>query len=272
MRFAPYWAYPIHNLALTLAERGNYDGAIRSYQYAMTIAPRYSYLPYNLGLLYQRLGDFENARLWYQKAQQVLEKYSKPVNNRWPERARTWNALGTIAREEKRDSKAEELFRKALSDDPDDPYSRHNLALVLARRGNFAEADPLWRKNTTFVASQVAMADSLAQRGQTAEATQEYLAVIAAKPEYVAAREALAKLYLHQNDPRSAIEQLDAAMSRSGQVPALLELRADARAQSGEMEAARADWSKALELSIDGSDRARISRKLKTVNARKTGG
>jgi tetratricopeptide (TPR) repeat protein len=264
MRFAPYWAYPIHNLALTLAERGDYDGAIRAYQYAMSIAPRYSYLPYNLGLLYQRLGDFENARLWYQKAQQVLEKFSKPRDNRWPERARTWNALGTLAREEKRDNKAEELFRKALADDPDDPNSRHNLALVLAHRGNFAEADPLWRANTSFVASQVALADSLAQRGQTAQATQEYLAVIAAKPEYVAAREALAKLYLHQNDASSAIVQLDAAMARSGQVPALLELRADARAQSGEMDAARADWTKARELSLDGADKARLSRKLKS--------
>jgi tetratricopeptide (TPR) repeat protein len=269
MRFAPYWAYPVHNLALTLAERGDYDGAIRSYHYAMSIAPRYSYLPYNLGLLYQRLGDFENARLWYQRAQEVVEKFGKSRNSRWPERARIWNALGSIAREERRDRKAEDLFRKALADDPDDPNSRHNLALLLARRGDFTEADQLWRNNTEFIASRVALADSLAQRGQTALAAKEYLAVVAAKPEYVAAREALAKLYLHQNEPSSAIEQLDAALARSGQVPTLLELRADARAQAGEMDAARSDWSKALELVSDGADKARLSRKLRAANPRK---
>jgi len=261
-RFAPYWAYPIHNLALTLSERGDYDDAIKAYQFAMSIAPRYSYLPYNLGLLYQRLGDFENARLWYLKAREVVEKFSKPREGRWPERARIWNALGAMAR----GRKAEELFRKALADDPGDVNSRHNLALALAKRGEFAEADRLWRANQDFIASRVALADSLAQRGQAGMAAQEYLAVLSAKPDYVAAREALAKLYLRQNEPRSAIEQLDAALARSGPTPGLLELRADARAQAGEMDAARSDWSKALELAADGADKARIARKLRRDN------
>jgi len=260
MRFAPYWAYPIHNLALTLSERGDYDGAIQAYQFAMTVAPRYSYLPYNLGLLYQRLGDFENARLWYQKAQESVAKFGG-------NRARISNALGAIAREEHRDRAAEELFRKALADDPEDPNARHNLALLLAKRGEFAEADQLWRKNAGFTASQVALADFLASRGQTAEAVQQYLALVTAKPDYGAARQALAKLYLLQNQPRAAIEQLDAALTRSPNVPELLELRADARVQAGEPDAARADYSKALALSVDRKDKARIAAKLKTAIA-----
>ncbi|MDQ2949558.1 MAG: caspase family protein, partial [Acidobacteriota bacterium] len=36
MRFAPYWAYPIHNLALVASERGDYDTAIQLYQQAMS--------------------------------------------------------------------------------------------------------------------------------------------------------------------------------------------------------------------------------------------
>lgn len=261
MRFAPYWAYPTHNLALTLSERGDYDGAIRAYQYAMSIAPRYSYLPYNLGLLYQRLGDFETARLWYQKAQEVVEKLSQPRDGHWPERARIWNALGTIAR----GRKAEDLFRKALADDPDDANARHNLARLLAKQGDFAEADRLWRTNLEFIASRVALADSLAERGQASLAAQEYLAIVSAKPDYVAAREALAKLYLRQNDPRSAIEQVDAALAHSASSAPLLELRADAEAQTGQMEAARADWVKALTLSVDRQDKARLSRKLRNI-------
>ncbi len=259
MRFAPYWAYPIHNLALTLSERGDYDGAIRAYRFAMSIAPRYSYLPYNLGLLYQRLGDFENARLCYLKAREVVEKFSQPRNGRWPERARIWNALGTLAR----GSKAEEWFRKALADDGEDPNARHNLALELAKRGDYAEADQLWRANAGFLPSRVALAESLAQRGQTRLAEQEYLALVSLKPEYVAAREELAKLYLRQNEPRPAMDQLDTALAQSGEVPALLELRGDARAQAGETAGARSDWARALELAVDGADKARLARKLK---------
>ena len=77
MRYAPYWAYPIHNLALVSSERGDYDRAIQLYQYAMSIAPRYSYLPYNLGLLYERIGDFDNANIWFEKARVVLETYGR---------------------------------------------------------------------------------------------------------------------------------------------------------------------------------------------------
>src|SRR5262249_29909183 len=127
MRYAPYWAYPIHNLALVSSERGDYDGAIRLYQYAMSIAPRYSYLPYNLGLLYTRLGDFDNAGLWFQKARQVLETNGTQPSGAWPARARVWNALGTVARSQGRDARAMELFERALADDPADRNARHNL-------------------------------------------------------------------------------------------------------------------------------------------------
>ena len=73
---------------------------------------------------------------------------------------------------------AEELLPKALADDPDDVNSRHNSALLLAKHGEFAEADRLWRSNPDFLASRVALADSLSQRGQLAQAVQEYLAVV----------------------------------------------------------------------------------------------
>jgi predicted Zn-dependent protease len=96
---------------------------------------------------------------------------------------------------------------------------------------------------------------------------QQYVALVAAKPDYGAAREALAKLYLRLRQAQSAVEQLDAALGRSGDVPELLELRADARAQAGEPAAAKADYSKALALAVDRKDKARISGKLKIAIA-----
>jgi tetratricopeptide (TPR) repeat protein len=266
MRYAPYWAYPVHNLALVASERGDYDGAIRLYEYAMAMAPRYSYLPYNLGLLYSRLGDFENASRWFQKAAQVLEANGSLHSGAWRERARVWNALGTVARSQGRDSKALEMFQKALEDDGNDRNARHNLALLLAKRRDFAKADELWRANIVeapdFLPSRIAYAESLAQRGQGPAAIDEYERIAADKPGYVGAREAVARLYLEQGQASRALAHLDLALAQSPSNGALLELRGDAQARLGNNAAARTDWSHALDSALDRSVRGRLERKL----------
>ncbi len=268
-RYAPYWAYPLHNLALVDSERGDYEGAIRLYEYAMAIAPRYSYLPYNLGLLYSRVGDFDNAAHWFQRALQVLERNGSPRRAAWPERARVWNALGTVARSQGRESRALELFQNALADDPTDQNARHNRALLLAKRRDFAKADELWRANTLaapdFLPSRIAYADSLAERGQAGAAIVEYERIAADKPEYVGAREALARLYLQQGQAALALGHLSRALDQSPANFTLLELRGDAQARMGNNAAARADLSKALGSAPDRTVRSRLERKLRAL-------
>jgi len=267
IRYAPYWAYPIHNLALTESERGNYDEAIRLYEYAMTISPRYSYLPYSLGLLYVRLGDFQNARKWFDQARQTLEQYSKPRNGAWPERARIWNALGTVERSQGRESRALEFFQKAMADDQADLNARHNLALLYAKRGDPTKADELWRDNLsrdpTFTLSRVSYAESLAGRGQRRSAIEQYERLVQDKPDYVTARESLARLYLADNDPSRAIAELKPAIDQAPANPALLELRGDVEAKLGDSASAKADWQQALGASPSGEAKSRIEKKLK---------
>jgi tetratricopeptide (TPR) repeat protein len=268
-RYAPYWAYPLHNLALVDLERGDYDGAIRLYAYAMAIAPRYSYLPYNLGLLYSRLGDLDNASRWFRNALQVLEANGLAHGGAWPERARIRNALGTVARSQGRDSRALELFQSALADDPADQNARHNLALLLAKRRMFAKADDLWRANILaapdFLPSRIAYADSLAQRGEAGAAIVEYERIVADKPEYVGAREALARLYLNQGQPALALGHLNNALDQSPANVTLLELCGDAQARLGNNAAARTDWSKALDSASDRTVKSRLERKLREL-------
>ncbi len=74
IRFAPYWAYPRHNLALTYTQSGAYADAIRTYKETMPLGPQYSYLPYNLGLLYQQLNEWPMAEQNYQLAKAVAER------------------------------------------------------------------------------------------------------------------------------------------------------------------------------------------------------
>jgi tetratricopeptide (TPR) repeat protein len=268
MRYAPYWAYPIHNLALTESERGNYDEAIRLYEYAITVAPRYSYLPYSLGSLYVRLGDFANARKWFDQARETLEQYSKPRNGAWPERARIWNALGTVARSQGREARALDFFQKAMADDPSDLNARHNLALIYAKRGDFTKADDLWRGNldrdATFTLSRVSYAESLATRGQRREAIQQYERLVQDKPDYIAARESLARLYLAENDPSRALAELKPAIDQAPANPSLVELRGDIEAKLGDSASAKAAWQQALDASQTREAKTRIEKKLKS--------
>jgi tetratricopeptide (TPR) repeat protein len=262
MRYAPYWAYPIHNLALTNSERGDFDGAIRLYQFAMTVAPRYSYLPYSLGLLYTRLGDFENARKSFEKAREVLAEYSKPRNGVWPERARVWNALGTVERSAGRDNRAFDYFQKAQADDPNDPNALHNLALIYAKRGDYTKADELWKSNKDFPMSQLAYADSLASRGQRDQAIIQYEQLVSEKKEYVAAHESLARLYLAKGEAVKALVQANTALSLAASNPSVLELRGDIQSAQGDRTAATADWRTALASATTKDARARLEKKL----------
>ncbi|HLK20315.1 MAG TPA: tetratricopeptide repeat protein [Bryobacteraceae bacterium] len=270
MRYAPYWAYPVHNLALVSSERGDYDRAIQLYQYGMSIAPRYSYLPYNLGLLYERIGDFDNANIWFQKAREVLETYGrKPAAGPWPERARIWNALGTVARSQDRNGRALQFFEKALADDSQDLNARHNLALAFAARRNFSKADALWIANIQdapdFLPTRIAYAGSLAERGEKAAAIDLYEKIIAEKADYVGAREALARLYLGQGQAAKALDEVDRALVRSSSNAALLELRGDAHARLGQESAAREDWTRAMNVAADRGFRARVNKKLRSL-------
>jgi tetratricopeptide (TPR) repeat protein len=161
------------------------------------------------------------------------------------------------------------LFQNALADDPTDQNPRHNLALLLTKRRDFAKADELWRANILaapdFLPSRIAYADSLAERGQTGAAIVEYERIATDKPEYVGAREALARLYLQQGQPALALGHLNSALGQSPANGALLELRGDAQARLGNNTAARADWSNALDSAPDRSVKGRLERKLRAL-------
>jgi len=266
MRYAPYWAYPIHNLALLESERGNYDEAIHLYELAMSVAPRFSYLPYNLGLLYERLGELPNAQRWFVRARELAEEYRPHTASPWPERARIWNALGTVARAEEHPAKAADLFRKALEDNAQDVNARHNLALVLAAQGDLPGADKLWLANLAmtpkFMPSWISYAESLASRGEFAVAIERYVEIVHELPGYVGARAALARLYLTQDQAQEALAQVDAALEHTSADGALFELRGDAESRLERPDGAKADWNRALMLASERPVKSRIRQKL----------
>jgi len=154
-----------------------------------------------------------------------------------------------------------------LADDPNDINARHNLALLLARRHDFSEADTLWMANiqsSDFLPSRIAYAGSLADRGQREAAIVQYQQIVAGKPEYVGAHEALAKLYLEQNQADRALTEIEGGLVRSPSNTTLLELRGDVHSRRGEIDAARADWQAAVGLAPDRAARSRLNQKLRS--------
>ncbi len=121
IRFAPYWAYPRHNLALTFEQRGAYADAIRTYKDAMALGPQYSYLPYNLGLLYRQLNELPLAETYYQLAKTRAERNPHIVPTAagpgWTERSEIFDALGAVDAARKHWAAAEKDYRQALADD-----------------------------------------------------------------------------------------------------------------------------------------------------------
>ncbi len=272
IRFAPYWAYPVHNLALTLSERGDFDAAIHEYRLAIDFAPQYSYLPYNLGLLYDRLGDTANAQRWFEAAENTAEAWPRKQNSAWPEKAQVLNALGTLAVEKHSYSRAKSYFGEAIANDARNPNARNNLALLLAGEKAYGEADKLWLSviadSPEFIAARVSLAGSLAQRGDTAAAIAQYKEILKTDPTWAGVHEALARLYYASGDNRGALDELDPALTSAPANPFLLELRGDTLARMQRRSEAVADWTEALKLAPDRNSARRLSKKLANVRTR----
>ncbi len=252
---APYWAYPMHNLALAYIEMGDYEAAIQTYQRAMRLAPRVLYLPYNLGLLYQRMNRPHDAEAQYRKA--LALDAGNP---------QTLNAMGALQAETGHKAEAERFYKQALERDPGLLAARHNLALLLAADPKRAsEAPALWRDNLArdpeHLPSRIALARHLAAAENYAEAAREYEVIVAAKPDYVAARLALAAL-----QPAGAIEQLEAALKLQPDNPDILERAAKAYAGAGRKSDAESALRKALLLASDGATRKRLRQSLEKLH------
>ena len=256
IQHAPHWAYPRHNLALAYVESGNYNAAIREYREAMRLAPNYMYLPYNLGLVYQRVNRRKDAERSYRRAIELS-----------PDSAEPYNALGSLRASMGKRREAEDLYRQALTRNPKLLAARHNLALVLATDdARRAEAVKLWQENlaqdASHLPSRLALAETLAKTDARAAADQ-YRQVLAARPEYVAARIALADLLLQLGNSDEARRELDQVVSRDAANSAAWERIGDLEAGRNRGSEAQSAYQKALETAPDGAARKRIRKKAR---------
>jgi Flp pilus assembly protein TadD len=119
-----------------------------------------------------------------------------------------------------------------------------------------------------FIAARVALAGSLAQRGETAAAIAQYKEILKADPAWAGMHEALARLYYASGDNARALDELNPALTATPANPFLLELRGDTLARLQRRGEAVADWTQALKLAPDRNSARRLSKKLGDTRGR----
>ena len=169
------------------------------------------------------------------------------------------NALGSLKASEGKTAEAEKFYRDALAEEPvaASRSPRHNLGLLLAGlKGRQNEAIAVWKQN---LAANPDLSGLPLEPGRTARAdaairpapSNNTSTWSASKPEYVAARMALAGLYLKSNQADLALDQLRAAARLDTQNASIWEQIGDAEKSLNHADAAREAYATALKLQIE---------------------
>lgn len=221
-RRAPYWAYPLHNLALAYEMKGSYAAAIATYRRAMELVPDAAYPAYNLGILLQKLNRFADARQYLDQALALPG---------WPRRSDGYNGLGSLYAARRRTAEARAAFKNALQIDAGNVLAEHNLALLEAEQENaFPAAASRWRRiiqraePSLRAVMQKAFATSAEVYGNAKVAIEAYTGLIAMRPDDLESARRLVLLH-------AAVGEFAAALALappSSKDAALLEARAEA--------------------------------------------
>jgi tetratricopeptide (TPR) repeat protein len=244
IRLSPYWAYPRHNLGLTLTQRGAYAEAEAQYGAAMRVAPRYSYLPYNAGLLQQQLNRIDEARAYYKKAVKIAEgRCGDRLGATFtvcPERSPPLTALASVTG---RRGNALHLFRAAVRDDPTDVTARHDLAVFLSRsKSGKPEAESLWKAilaaQPSYLPALLAYSDFLKSEHRYAESIPFYRTILTQRSDYLPASIDLATALTMTGHPTESLEMVDRLLQANQQNPGLWTAKAQALEAIGDKQKA----------------------------------
>jgi tetratricopeptide (TPR) repeat protein len=257
---SPSWAYAWHNLALAYLESGNSPAAIQAYQEAARLAPRFAYLPYSLGLAYLRINRRKEAEAMFRRAL-TLE----------PDLAAAHDALGLTAASNRKLADAERHHRRAIELAPTLSTARHNLALLLAAQPSRAgEAVPLWRENLArdpaFLPSRFSLARHLASRNDRQGALAEYRALVAVRPDFVAAWIAIADILAASGQHGDAALALSEAGRLQPSNLAIQEKLADVYAAAGNGTEARRIYEQLLRRELSRAKRKSLLTRLMALS------
>jgi tetratricopeptide (TPR) repeat protein len=170
-----------YNLGVTLAGRGEDDGAIAHYQAALEIKPDFAEAHYKLGVALVRRGRIDEAIAHFGKTLEIKPDFELAHYN-----------LGVTLAGRGRIDEAIAHYRKALEIKPDDATAHNNLGAVLAGRGQIDEAIAHYHKaleiRPDYAGAHYNFGVTLAGRGQYDEAIVHFQKSLDPKPDFAAAQ------------------------------------------------------------------------------------
>jgi tetratricopeptide (TPR) repeat protein len=265
-------AYSFLRAGMANERSGNYPGAVRIYERGLKVAPDNVELLNSLGFALFQQGKSREAMVALEKALALDPKHWKAHNNMAlasidigelelaeahyreslaiePQPA-IYNDLGFVLEKEGLPDEAAEMYRKALELDPESATARYNLAASLARSGEFAEAETLFRdalaKNPTTQAY-TGLGVVLLQQGRTQDAIVNLQDAITADPTNAAAYDALASILVRQGKFAEAAATLRALIKHQPSPAAHREL-AEVLQRLGRADEARSELERAQAL------------------------
>jgi len=170
----PTFAVAHYNLGNVLREANRLEEAATAYLEAVRLKPDSIDAWYNLGLTRKAQGRIHDAIAAYGEAIALQPRFPEALNN-----------LGTCLIALSRLEEAEQCFHKSLAiKQTHMPY--YNLALLYSEQAKLGQAAASYRKCTAlapaYLPAQVDLADLLARRGEVAEAEEIYRRLLEQHP------------------------------------------------------------------------------------------
>ena len=198
-----------YDLGLAYKFKDRMDDAARELTKAANLDPTLPDPPYTLGISYMQMGRLDDA-----VAQLKTALALRPANGDG------WALLGSVLKQMGKRDEAEVALRKAIALQPNQPGPHITLAAVLAEEGKREDATAERKLaaglSRTAVNRQRATLNTnagnqLLQRGEIADAVQQYLDAIAADPGYAEAHAQLAVAYARQGRASDAAAEQEKA-------------------------------------------------------------
>jgi len=132
----PNYFGAVGNIGNTYTSQGRFDEALPWLKKAVVLAPRNSVLPTQVGYAYWQLGNFVEGEHWLMKAIELQPDYMYANID-----------LANLYVIQNRDQQANELMKKVVATNPDNPRALDNAGAIAENTGNFSLAKEYYERS-----------------------------------------------------------------------------------------------------------------------------